>query len=94
MFPSLSLFSLRYASRLETVVRRARESGRSLSLPSSAVEEAVLGVVPSLAELQRCGVDVFAQEQPLLMQFLAWQRLMQIRQNSNNKNSNNNGQQK
>jgi hypothetical protein len=99
--------SSRYASRLEAVVRRRSDNGRSLSL--AAVDEVLLGITPDLQSLvrmfvcclcfeclvvvvllagvvskclprqERAGVDALAAQHPLLVQFLAWQRLMQIR---------------
>ncbi len=67
-----------YASRTQAVLRRAKELGVSLKVPSFMLEDAVLGRVPTLAELETVSPAVLAQVDPLLLQFLAWQRLMQL----------------
>ncbi len=61
-------------------MKRVEESGGTLSLAGESVlAEAALGRVPGLRELERAGVQTLADQQPLLVQFLAWQRLMQLR---------------
>lgn len=61
------------------MARAAAASGTGLGLAAGTVEEALLGRLPSLRELERAGVGTLAGPSPLLTQFLAWQRLVQLR---------------
>ena len=67
-----------YAARTQAVLRRAHELGAPLRVPAFVLEEAALGRVPTLAQLESVSPAALAAVDPLLLQFLAWQRLVQL----------------
>lgn len=77
-----------YISRTNAVVHKAKDLGIPLHNTGFTLEDTVMGKIPTMAELQAVTPELFAKLDPLFVQFLAWQRLLQINEEGGKKDLN------
>ena len=67
-----------YVSKTNAVIQKASSMGVPLYNTGFTLEDVVMGRIPTMNELESITPDLLARMDPLFVQFLAWQRMIQI----------------